>query len=208
MATPKSRRNKRSFSGLAAHEAFALIGRGHLSAWTIKPPPRPPSPTLLENLRRLNSFMVGASEAGKELLIDALLAEIVPLYPNLRVWKGASLETDTLIGAADYLVAPFLDYLSTPLLCAVEAKRDDFEAGEIQCIAEMYACRQTNEAAGLHTDVYGIVSNGQGWVFYRWTADATEFGRTALLGIETLPELLAALDYLCAACNTQVPAAP
>jgi hypothetical protein len=150
--------------------------------------------------------MVTASEAGKELLIDALLAEIVPLYPSLRVWKGEPLETDTLIGPADYLIAPFLDYLSTPLLCVVEAKRDDFEAGEVQCLAEMYACRRKNEAVGLRTDVYGIVSNGQGWIFYRWNADDTQFGRTALYGINALPDLLSALDHICAACNMQVPA--
>ena len=204
MATPKTKRGKRSYSGLTAPEAFALIGRGHLTAWDIDAPPRPPSPTLIEVLKRLNSFMVTASEAGKELLIDALLAEIVPIYPNLRVWKGEPLETDTLIGSADYLIAPFLDYLSTPLLCAVEAKRDDFEAGEVQCVAEMYACRKKNEAAELQIDVYGIVSSGQGWVFYRWTASNTEFSRTALLGIDSLPRLLSALDYVCAACHAQV----
>jgi hypothetical protein len=206
MTTPKSKRNKRSYSGLTASEAFALIGRGRLSAWEISVPPRAPSPTLIEVLRRLNSFMVMASEAGKELLIDALLAEIVPLYPSLRVWKGETLEIDTLIGSADYLIAPFLDYLSTPLLCAVEAKRDDFEAGEVQCMAEMYACRRKNEAVGLHIDVFGIVSNGQGWVFYRWNANDTEFGRTALFGINALPDLLSALDSICAACDAQLPA--
>ena len=204
MTTPRAKRNKRSYSGLSTQEAFALIGRGRLSAWEIDVSPRAPSPTLVEVLRRLNSFMVTASEAGKELLIDALLAEIVPLYPNLRVWKGEPLETDTLIGAADYLIAPFLDYLSTPLLCAVEAKRDDFEAGESQCLAEMYACRCRNEAAGLRTDVYGIVSNGQGWIFYRWRADDTEFCRTTLFGINALPILLSALDQICAACDAQI----
>lgn len=205
MAASKAKRNKRSYSGLTAREAFALIGRGRLGAWEIDAPPRPASPTLIENLRRLNSFMVSASEAGKELLIDALLAEIVPLYENLRVWKGEPLETDTLTGPADYLIAPFRDYLSTPILCAVEAKRDDFEAGEIQCIAEMYACRQRNMVASLHIDVYGIVSNGQGWVFYRWTADDTEFSRTALFGINALPDLLGAIDSICSACAAQVP---
>lgn len=205
MAAAKTKRNKRSYSGLSAPEAFALIGRGRLGAWEIDTPPRLPSLTLLEVLKRLNSFMVTASEAGKELLIDALLAEIVPLHENLRVWKSEPLETDTLIGSADYLIAPFLDYLSTPLLCAVEAKRDDFEAGEVQCIAEMYACRQRNMEAGLHIDVYGIVSNGQGWVFYRWDADDTEFCRTTLFGLSDLPGLLGALDHVCTACDSQVP---
>jgi len=85
MPTAKSKRNKRSYSGLTTAEAFALIGRRRLGAWEIVAPPRAPSPTLLENLRRLDSFAVSASEAGKELLIDVLLAEIVPLYQNLRV---------------------------------------------------------------------------------------------------------------------------
>lgn len=206
MPPSKTKRNKRSYSGLTAQEVFALIGRGTLSAWEIAVSPRAPSPTLLEVLKRLNSFMIKGSEAGKELLIDALLAEIVPHHPNLRVWKGVPLETDTLIGSADYLVAPFLDYLSTPLLCAVEAKRDDFEAGEIQCLAEMYACRQKNEAAGLRADVYGIVSNGQGWVFYRWDASDADFGRTDMFGIVALPPLLSAIDHICAACDAEIAA--
>ncbi len=68
----------------------------------------------------------------------------------------------------------------------------------------MYACRCKNEAAGLRTDVYGIVSNGQGWIFYRWRADDTEFCRTTLFGINTLSTLLSALDHICAACDAQV----
>lgn len=59
--------------------------------------------------------------------------------------------------------------------------------------------------SGLSADVYGIVSNGQGWVFYRWNAEDTEFGRTSLLGIDNPPRPLGALDYVCAACNRQVP---
>jgi len=188
-------------------EAFALIGRGHLSTWEIRIPPREPSPTLVEVLKRLNSFMVTASEAGNELLIDALLAEIVLLYPSLRVWKSETLDTDTLTGLADYLIVPYLDYLSTPLMCVVEAKRDDFVMGEIQCLGEMHACRRKNEAAGLRTGVHGIVSNGQAWVFYRWTADDSEFGRTALFGIHALRQLLSALDYVCATCDAQLAAA-
>ncbi|MBC8138075.1 MAG: hypothetical protein H8F28_19515, partial [Fibrella sp.] len=137
MATAKTKRNKRSFSGLSTREAFELIGRTRLSDWKVVVPPRDPTPTLLENLRRLKSFVLTNSEAGKEMLIDALLAEIVPLYANIRVWKGEPLETDTLTGSADYLIAAFRDYLTPPVLCAVEAKRDDFEAGETQCIGEM-----------------------------------------------------------------------
>ena len=85
------------------------------------------------------------------------------------MWKGAALESDTLIGTADYLIAPKRAYLAYPLLCVTEAKRDDFEQGRTQCVAEMIACRDNNHREAFDTDVYGIVSNGQGWQFYKLT---------------------------------------
>ena len=119
------------------------------------------------HLQRLESFDLQNSEAAKTLLIDALFAEIVPLHPKLKVWKSAPLETDTLTGIADYLIAPRRAYLATPLLCVTEAKRDDFERGRAQCLGEMYACIWNNRQRDQNVDVYGIVSNGQGWIFYK-----------------------------------------
>ena len=77
------------------------------------------------------------------------------------------LESDTLIGTADYLLAPKRAYLAFPLLCAAEAKRDDFVQGRSQCLAEMAACRANNRQENHDVDVYGIVSSGQTWQFYR-----------------------------------------
>ena len=145
-----------------------------------------------------------SSEAGKELLINDILREVLPDYPSLRVWKDAPLDTNTLTGSADYLFAPFADYLTEPILCAVEAKRDDFEAGEIQCVGEMFACREKNEAVGIRADVFGIVSNGQGWVFYRWDRSDQNFERTDFFGIKSLPDLLGAITTVCAGCDAQV----
>ena len=45
---------------------------------------------------------------------------------ELKVWKAAPLESDTLMGVADYLITPKRVYVETPLLCVAEAKRDDF----------------------------------------------------------------------------------
>ena len=84
----------------------------------------------------------------------------VSQHPNLKVWKAAVLNTDTLTGVADYLIAPRLAYLTTPLLCVVEAKRDDFERGRAQCLAEMVACRENNHHEGHDIEIFGIVSNG------------------------------------------------
>ena len=96
------------------------------------------------NRQRFKSFSLTGLEAAKLMLIDNLLAEIVPLYPHLKIWKGEPLEIATVGGVADYLIARDYAYVETPLLCAIEAKRDNFEAGERQCIAEMTACRDNN----------------------------------------------------------------
>lgn len=172
--------------------------------WRIEAASRPPSAFLSEALERFDAFDLTNSEAVQVMLIDALLVETVPTYPNLRVWKAAPLESNTPAGVADYLIAPQRAYLETPLLCAVEAKRDDFEQGRAQCVATLGACRwnnqqTTNGQAGHDTDVYGIVSNGQSWQFFRLSpSGAVTQPQTYTTGF--LPELLGALDHVCAAC--------
>ncbi len=199
--TPKQKQN---YSALTLEEAMRLIGRDILIAWHLDAPPRLPSDTLNEILRRFDSFDLQSSEPAKTLLIDALFVEIVPLHPKLKVWKEAILNTDTLTGVADYVIAPKRAYMATPLLCVAEAKKDDFAKGRIQCLAEMAACRWSNQQRGLDADVYGIVSNGQGWQFYKLARTGDVF-ETDLLAISDLPELLGTLDYVCAECANNIP---
>ena len=193
---------KRKYSGLTLKDAMQLLGRETFTAWQPNAPARPPSDILPAILRGLRSFDL-SSDAGKLLLMDALFAEVVPDYPNLKVWKAAVLDTDTLTGVADYLIAPHRAYLETPLLCVTEAKRDDFERGQAQCLAEMYACAWNNRQAGREGDVYGIVSNGQGWLFYKWGGG--DVYETEQIAISDLPRLLGILDYVCGECARLVP---
>ncbi len=176
-----------------------LVGRQNVLPWQLDTPDRPASDFLEEDLRRLQVFDLTGSEQGKTLLIDSLLSEIVPNHDALKVWKAAALQTDTLTGVADYVIAPRRAYLATPLLCVIEAKRDDFEKGRAQCIAEMYACQWNNRQGGTNTDVFGIVSNGQGWQFYKLTG-AGDVWETELYALRELPALLGALDHICSEC--------
>jgi hypothetical protein len=102
------------------------------------------------------------------------------------------------------LIAPSRGYIETPLLCAVEAKLDDFTQGEVQCIAEMAACRDNNRRDGHDLEIHGIVSNGQGWVFYRLTR-TPEVWVSGLFTMNDLPKLLGALDHVIAACADNIP---
>lgn len=195
---------KRNFLAMKLQEAMQLLGRETLIRWQIESSPRPPSDYLLTHFRHLEVFELQNSEQAKTLLIDALFAEVVADYPKLKVWKAETLETDTLTGVADYLMAPHRAYMATPFLCVTEAKRDDFEKGRVQCIAEMYACQWNNRQSGQDIVVYGIVSNGQGWQFYKLEPSGDAF-ETDLYAIASLPELLGVLDVICAACAANVP---
>lgn len=195
---------RRAFTTLSLQEVMQMLGQENLIPWLMDAPPRPPSATLLENLRRFEAFDLRGSEAAKLLLIDALLAETVPNHPNLKIWKDKRLDSDDLTGSADYLIAPKRAYLDTPLLCVVEAKRDDFEEGLTQCLAEMLACQWNNRKKGFFTDVFGIVSNGEGWKFY-WLKQSGEVFETGEYAMTSLSALLGILDYVCAECASRVP---
>jgi hypothetical protein len=192
---------KKPKSSITLAEAMQLIPADRLTRWELPIQARPLSDTVRDYLVRLRAFDLENTEAAKLMLIDALLADVVPNYPHLKVWKAMPLETDTLTGIADYLFSSDYAYLKTPLLCAVEAKKDDFVQGRAQCIAEMVACRWNNARDGHTREIYGIVSNGQMWQFYRLD-EAVTIAESMPYTISELPNLLGALDYICAQCKT------
>ncbi|HLK55443.1 MAG TPA: hypothetical protein VKU00_02705 [Chthonomonadaceae bacterium] len=195
---------KRKYSALTLRDAMQLIPAVEFTPWELNVPPYPPSELLPAIFHRLEVFDLETSELAKTLLMDALFGEIVPNHLKLKVWKAAALETDTLTGIADYLITPRRAYIATPLLCVAEAKRDDFVQGRAQCVAEMVACLWHNLQEGYERDVFGIVSNGQGWQFYKLTPQKEIF-ETRLYVIGELSELLGVLDYVCSECAKSLP---
>ncbi len=193
-----------NFSGLTLKQAMQLVPAEDLQPWKIEAGPFAPSDILNANLLRLEVFDLTNSEAAKILLIDVVFAEVVPHHAPLKIWKSELLESDLLVGIADYLIAPKRAYVATPLLCVAHAKRDDFVQGRAQCIAEMVACRWNNVRDGLEIVVHGIVSNGNDWQFYKLTPTSDVY-ETAIYSLRDLPELLGVLDYVCAECAKNIP---
>src|SRR5437870_6994796 len=95
-----------AYSSVTLKAALQFLGREVLCPWVLPASSRPPSDFLQEDLRRLRAFELENTELAKMLLIDALFAEIVPHYPQLKIWKAEALETDALTGVTDYLIAP------------------------------------------------------------------------------------------------------
>jgi hypothetical protein len=191
---------KRSFSSYTLDEALKKLQIEQIEPFIVEFDPLPLSAFFQERLRRLDSFDLKGSERSKELLIDAFCEEAVTRHEQLRIWKAAPLQSEDLIGAVDYLIAPRKAYLDLPLLCVVEAKRDDFVQGMAQCILEMHACQWNNQQTGKVVAVYGIVSNGQGWQFYKLDTNGHLFEST-LYSINQPETILGILDYVFTQCE-------
>jgi hypothetical protein len=129
-----------------------------------------PEPFLAELRFNKEHFDAYSSEAARsELLIFPLLREVYkPHAHQCSLWIQKTLTYDNnLTGTADYLVATRSPLgktvLATPLLIAVEAKKNDFEQGWGQCAAELVAAQRLNGDDTV--PVYGIVTDGRFWEF-------------------------------------------
>ncbi|MEB3336774.1 MAG: hypothetical protein VKJ46_04875 [Leptolyngbyaceae bacterium] len=165
-----SKAKKKNFSSFSYADAFRQLNLTDLIPWKLEAPPLQPSSFFQERLERLEQlFDLQNYEESKKLLIDAICEEAISSTQHLKIWKGAQLESDVLAGYVDYLIAERKRFLDTPLLCIIEAKKDDFEQGLAQCLVEMQACQWQNRQTNRNIDILGIITNGATWQFYKLT---------------------------------------
>lgn len=197
-----SKAKKKSFSSFDLKAAFKHLGLEKLLSWALTPQSVQPSDFYYQTLKRLEKFDLRSNERSKELLIDLILQETIQNF-DLKIWKGASLESDTATGEVDYLFTEDRDYLEAPLLCIIEAKKDDFEQGLAQCLVEMHACQWNNHQIDRHIDTFGIVSNGNTWEFYKLTTKGVAYG-TLPFSIGEIAIVLGLLHQVMGLCQDAV----
>lgn len=190
--TQTTQERKKSFSSFTYKEAFKHLGITELQRWSLSATPVPISDFFRQRLERLQRFDLESLEISKSLLIDAICEEGLEGFDRLKVWKGAYLEGEKVCGNADYLIAERRGYLEAPYVCVIEAKKDDFEQGAAQCLVEMQACQWINQQLGRELIIYGIVTNGEGWKFYKLALDGS-VAESLLYGVGEMPILLGIL---------------
>ncbi|RKU32032.1 hypothetical protein C6495_11740 [Candidatus Poribacteria bacterium] len=145
---------------------------------------------------------VGSEMARCETLIFPVLREVYKTYAEDYVlWIGESLAYDAILsGTPDYFIATKSELggriLGTPLIIVVEAKKNDFEVGWGQCLAELIAAQKINaqnikEHAAL--PVYGIVTDGMMWQFGKLVGDTFTENITPF-SLGDMPRLFGAID--------------
>ena len=120
-----------------------------------------------------------------------------------RTWQVDS----SFAGIPDYLISAISKYgatvIDTPVLIAIEAKKDNFEEGWGQCAAEMVAAQQANQNAEL--TVYGVVTNGKLWEFAKLRTNVFT-QNSDYLDIVDLDKLYPALHFILEDCKKQLQA--
>ncbi len=161
--------------------------------------PLNPSEQFLEDFEFCRQHIdVFASEAARcETIIFPILKEIYKQYAdNYALWIQKPIAYDELLsGTPDYLIATKSELgkpvVGTPLILLVEAKKNDFEQGWGQCLAELVAAQKINDAPDF--PVYGIVSDGGQWQFGHLIGDVFTQNRTNF-SVDNLPVLFGAVD--------------
>lgn len=193
---------KQRFSQINLRSALQIIGINELKEWQIDFTQKPASEHYLISTQKLKAhFDLSLSESAKSLLIDAILLEAINDFNSLKIWKEAKLQTQQLTGVVDYLIAAQGKVYQSPLLCIVEAKKDDFEQGLAQCLTEMYACLLLNEPQYLFP-IYGIVTNATAWRFYKLSKQ--ECYESLTYSETQLADILGILNYLFADCQHKI----
>ncbi|MCK4493995.1 MAG: hypothetical protein KAU26_08050 [Methylococcales bacterium] len=191
---------KHRFSQINLRHSLEIVGINELNEWHITFTQKQPSDYYLETIQRLKShFDLSLSESAKSLLIDAILLEAIDEFSQLKIWKEAPLKTESLTGVVDYLIAQQGKVYQAPLLCVVEAKKDDFEQGLAQCLTEMYACQLFNQPHDSFP-IYGIITNASMWRFYQLTPDKICY-ESAVYSETQLSDILGILTHLFSCCE-------
>ena len=98
-------------------------------------------------------------------IITPILNAVAEHNKPLNVWIEEPFNIDPekgLAGEPDYLIAPVTDYggMALPPLCIIEAKKQDWDAGWAQALAEMVAA--SLQGANI---CYSAVTTGKIWQF-------------------------------------------
>jgi hypothetical protein len=148
----------------------------------------------------INQLDVFSSEAARcELIILPILREVYKKFAaQFSLWVQKPMNyTPELSGTPDYMVSKRSHLgktvLEFPLLMLVEAKKNDFEQGWAQCLAELWAAQHLNQQPDLA--VYGIVSDGKYWEFGKLQQQRF-IKNNQSFSIDDLPELVAALEFI------------
>lgn len=133
-----------------------------------------PSDWLMETLKIAKRVPLTNEKSKSERVISPILTEVALQYePYITMYSGEDLTIDPqadLSGECDFFFARHArkSVMQAPVVTLVEAKDEDFEYGQAQCAAQMYASQRYNELEGRPFPfIYGCAVTGDVWKFLK-----------------------------------------
>ena len=132
-------------------------------------------------------------------MITPILREVYKkFHERYSFWIQKAISyNEKLNGTPDYLIATRSalgkTVLDLPLVVVVEAKKNDFEQGWGQCLAELVAAQKINDKP--NKPIYGIVTDGELWKFGK-LVDTTFTSNLEGYMVGDLAELFGAITFI------------
>jgi len=170
----------------------------------VKSEPLDPSAEFLRDFKFTREHInVFASEASRcEAIIFPVLKESYKAHADqYALWIKQSIAYDDVLNSTpDYFVSTRSELgktvVGSPLILLVEARKNDFEQGWGQCLAELVTAQKINarnRGGSTNFPVYGIVTDGTLWQFGQLIGDTFAQNRTDFV-LANLPVLFGAVD--------------
>jgi hypothetical protein len=141
-----------------------------------------------------------------EAIIYPIIREIWKAFRDrLSLWSHKSLSKKAKdSGIPDYIISKRSplgkEVMDLPILVMIEAKKDDFDGGWAQCVAQLHLAQTLSKN---DFRIYGIVSNGDVWQFgYLEGTILTQ--HIAPISIENLSKLYNTLYFIFEECVRQL----
>lgn len=166
-------------------------------------PEMAPSEWLTEALRKGHEQGFASEKSRSERLVTPILLELSDRnHHNFSIYSGMNLDTDEatgLRGECDFVfsLSRVQDFISAPIFCITEAKKQDLEQGTVQCTAQLLGARQLNEWEGNRplATLYGCSTTGIEWRFMKLTGQTVTLDEDRYL-ITDLGKLLGILQQI------------
>jgi hypothetical protein len=134
--------------------------------------PIAPSGWLTESLARGQNLGFGSEKSRSERLVTPILLEMSERHRHtFAIYSGMRLDVDEslgLNGECDFIFSfsRIQDFVTAPVFCITEAKKQDLEQGTVQCAAQLIGAQKFNQIENNQIEtLFGAVTTGIEWRF-------------------------------------------
>ena len=161
-----------------------------------------PTEWLHETLRKGRELGFGSEKSRSERLVTPILLELSDRnHHSFSIYSGMNLDIDEklgLKGECDFIssFSRVQDFVSAPIFCITEAKKQDLEQGTVQCVAQLIAAQKLNDSEVNQIKMlYGRCTTGVEWRFLKYQNNEIIVDEVRYLANE-LPQLLGVLQFI------------